>query len=358
MLQMRIRLSSSTNLTNASSNIVLLFKGKGDIKEFGNYRGIKLMSYSMKIWEKIIENGIRKKAYDRVPREVLKWVLMRQDVPKTYINLTQDMYDSSSISVRSMSGVTEDFKVGVGVHQGSVLSSYLFSVVMDENYKRDTTRGKGLRISKNKTEYIEYEFGGKDQEVDVVRIPMAVGGGVTKEVESIKYLGSVVQKDGCFGMDVKHNIKCGWMKYERNFGPDGIINCDCCGKGCIEIKCPYSLTKDKNIRIWSSYEDCYVERIQIDYEICDEIVAKSKWFFYETILPELLERYFTNTESLSVKNSMEVVQNTDTAKEPYEYCTCKEDKGGKLIMCTQENCPDLWYHYVCSGIKRKPTSNK
>lgn len=175
--------------------------------------------------------------------------------------------------------------------------------------------------------------------------------------------------------------------------PDGIINCDCCGKGCVEIKCPYSLTKDKNIRsmtyltsgklnknhqynyqvqtqllicgvtyvdflVWSSYEDCYIERIQIDYEICNEIVAKSKWFFYEAILPELLGRYFTNTESLSVKNNMEIMQNTDTAIEPYKYCTCKEDKGGKSIMCTQENCPNLWYHYVCLGIKRKPTSKK
>lgn len=48
-------------------------------------------------------------------------------------------------------------------------------------------------------------------------------------------------------------------------------------------------------------------------------MAKSKWFFYEAILPELLGRYFTNTESLSVKNNMGVMQNSDTAKEPYKY---------------------------------------
>ena len=42
------------------------------------------------------------KAYDRVPREVLKWALMRKEVPKKYINLIQDMYDSSSTSVKSM----------------------------------------------------------------------------------------------------------------------------------------------------------------------------------------------------------------------------------------------------------------
>ena len=41
------------------SFIVPIFKGKGDIQECENYRGIKLMSHSMKIWEKIIEKRIR-----------------------------------------------------------------------------------------------------------------------------------------------------------------------------------------------------------------------------------------------------------------------------------------------------------
>ena len=40
---------------------VTLYKGKGDIKDCGNYRGIKLMSYTMKLWERIIGTRIRKK---------------------------------------------------------------------------------------------------------------------------------------------------------------------------------------------------------------------------------------------------------------------------------------------------------
>lgn len=28
---------------------------------------------------------------------------------------------------------------------------------------------------------------------------------------------------------------------------DGIINCNCCGKGCLEIKCPYSLSQGNDI---------------------------------------------------------------------------------------------------------------
>ena len=34
------------------SVLVPLYKGKGDIKECGNYRGIKLMSHTMKLWER------------------------------------------------------------------------------------------------------------------------------------------------------------------------------------------------------------------------------------------------------------------------------------------------------------------
>ena len=42
------------------SMLVPLYKGKGDIKECGNYLGIKLMSHSMKLWERVIEARIRK----------------------------------------------------------------------------------------------------------------------------------------------------------------------------------------------------------------------------------------------------------------------------------------------------------
>ena len=42
------------------SVLVPLYKGKKDIKECGNYWGIKLMSHTMKLWERIIEARIRR----------------------------------------------------------------------------------------------------------------------------------------------------------------------------------------------------------------------------------------------------------------------------------------------------------
>jgi len=62
------------------------------------------------------------KEYNRVARKVLKWALMRREIPKIYINLIQDIYEGSSTSVKNMCGVTEDFNEGVGVHQGIIYS--------------------------------------------------------------------------------------------------------------------------------------------------------------------------------------------------------------------------------------------
>ena len=42
------------------SVVAPLHKGKGDIEECGNYQGIKLMSRTIKLWERVIEARIRK----------------------------------------------------------------------------------------------------------------------------------------------------------------------------------------------------------------------------------------------------------------------------------------------------------
>jgi hypothetical protein len=42
------------------SILVPIFKNKGDIQSCTNYRGIKLMSHTMKLWERVIEHRLRK----------------------------------------------------------------------------------------------------------------------------------------------------------------------------------------------------------------------------------------------------------------------------------------------------------
>ena len=73
-----------------------------------------------------------KKAYYGVPRQEV-WICMREKgVPEKYVMIVQDMYEGARTRVKSRVGITDMIPVGVGLHQGSSLSPYLFAMIMDE----------------------------------------------------------------------------------------------------------------------------------------------------------------------------------------------------------------------------------
>ncbi|KAK3546945.1 hypothetical protein QTP86_005335 [Hemibagrus guttatus] len=76
--------------------------------------------------------GDLEKAYDRVPREELWYCMRKSGVAEKYVRVVQDMYERSRTVVRCAVGQTEEFKVEVGLHQGSALSPFLFAIVMDQ----------------------------------------------------------------------------------------------------------------------------------------------------------------------------------------------------------------------------------
>ena len=71
------------------------------------------------------------KAYDRVPQKELWYGMRKSGIVEKYMRLVQDIYEGSETIVRCAVGATESFKVEVGLHQGSALSSFLFAVIMD-----------------------------------------------------------------------------------------------------------------------------------------------------------------------------------------------------------------------------------
>ena len=69
------------------------------------------------------------KTFDRVPQKVIWWALRKLGVEEWIVRLVQGMYANARSRVRVGEGYSEEFKVKVGVHQGSVLSPLLFITV-------------------------------------------------------------------------------------------------------------------------------------------------------------------------------------------------------------------------------------
>lgn len=64
-------------------------------------------------------------------KRVVEMDLNEAGILKKYVNIIGDMYEGASPRVKSLCGDSKDFCVWVEVHQGLVLSLYLFSLVIN-----------------------------------------------------------------------------------------------------------------------------------------------------------------------------------------------------------------------------------
>ena len=81
------------------------------------------------------------KAFHRVPREVIRWGLRKKGVIEEEVLAITEMYKNITTSVRIDGERSKEFEVKVGVHQGLVLSTLLFEIVMHEITKNGRKSG-------------------------------------------------------------------------------------------------------------------------------------------------------------------------------------------------------------------------
>ena len=136
------------------------------------------MSYTMKLWERVMEQRLRKKikisenqfdfmpgrstmeaifslrqliekylakmknlhmvfidlktAYDRVTTDLIWWFLNKMNILRGYIVIIRDMYEGAVTRVRITCRETGDFPVTIDLHQRSALSPYFFALIIDK----------------------------------------------------------------------------------------------------------------------------------------------------------------------------------------------------------------------------------
>ena len=176
--------------------IIPLFKGKGDVHDCSNYRGISLLSVVGKLYGRILINRIKgktenvisevqggfrrgmgcadqtfivrqicekylgkgkdvyfafldlEKAYDRVDRDAMWNVLRMYGIGGKLLRAVQSMYADSRACVRVGNKMSEWFPVKVGLRQGCVMSPWLFNLYIDGVVREVNARvlGRGLKL--------------------------------------------------------------------------------------------------------------------------------------------------------------------------------------------------------------------
>ena len=271
------------------SLIVPIFKKKGDILECRNYRGIKLLEHGLRILERMLDKRIRKvvkidpkqfgfmpgkstvdaifivrqllekrmegnlavfcgfvdleKAYDRVPRDVLYWCLRRKGVSEKLVRMVMETYQDCKTAVSTIEGLSREFEIGVGLHQGSALSPLLFAVIIDvlsehlraENLWellfaddlaimadseeqlqerllkwQECLEKYGLKMNATKTETMVCSKNGEEQ----VNI-RDMHGEELKQMKSFKYLESLINNKGGCDKEVQARVSASWMKWRE-----------------------------------------------------------------------------------------------------------------------------------------------
>ena len=179
--------------------------------------------------------------------------------------------------------------------------------------------------------------------------------------------------------------------------PDGVVCCDCCETGLLEVKCPYKyrnesptsagslsdhsycLKEDESGTVCLSHSHQYYDQVQGQLAICkskycdfvcwttqglhverifqdEDYLLRSlpilKKFFCEYLLPEILtQKILADSEpTCTVTNEV----STDMDVDDEIYCICQEGEYGSMVECDNPKCELKWFHFPCVGLKRPP----
>ena len=184
-----------------------------------------------------------------------------------------------------------------------------------------------------------------------------------------------------------------WISPEYPYigaSPDAIASCDCHGKFCVEIKCPWKL-RDKNLSdaltegidlciersaegqfhlkrthpywyqvqtqlfctgldfahfiLWSP-TDIVIASVVKDPHFLSSHLNVLSVYFKNIVFPEILGKYYS-------KPRLQISENDKL------YCYCRVNEEDELqLNCSNESCIYKKFHLQCCGLKRMPSIKK
>ena len=193
-----------------------------------------------------------------------------------------------------------------------------------------------------------------------------------------------------------------YIDYEDPFlgaSPDGIVQCSCCSKGVVEVKCPYchkDLPEDdtstfcmvKQKGTWSLKRDhMYYYQVQLQLHVCDVTYAdfvvwtenttvierlhenteffegkitNVRNFFMYGVLPEIIGKWYSrgpvaDPSGVVTLPSTSAIDSTDDETDDGRlWCFCNQPSYGEMIMCDHKNCTIQWFHFDCLCLRGPP----
>lgn len=173
--------------------------------------------------------------------------------------------------------------------------------------------------------------------------------------------------------------------------PDGVLNCSCCGKGVLEIKCPYN-GRERTVRelaasdsaclstvdgtVMLKKEHSYYYQVQMQMLVCEvgycdfvlwttkdfivlsmckRMLDRCELYFKVVLLPELCFSHWTRS---SDADGQDQEQGSDSSASEEVYCVCRGPESGSMIMCDSKTCKHVWFHYKCVNLSRAPKAKK
>nr|CAI5827397.1 unnamed protein product [Callosobruchus analis] len=205
--------------------------------------------------------------------------------------------------------------------------------------------------------------------------------GITYEAQALK-----TYQEYCASMHEELQVErvglCLSPEYPQ-FGasPDGMVTCQCCGTGCVEVKCPYLLKelslvefaqqktsclgKTENEEFYLKQDHGYYYQVQMQMAIlgttfCDFMIWSPREFFLQRIF---FDEDFWRSESAKALQFHKMVVLRELfgrafSKNEYTsetWCVCQGiDDGKPMLCCDNDHCNIKWHHLECIGLSDIP----